>query len=879
MEAVDTSEQDVQITSAILKKYNGIKITGSCKAHFRVFLSPHLWLYVEAAENKIQLKPNFGQISSIDVGNLMNDCKNGSNNNFKFVVYTDDNMLTLKWQVVGEGAAPGNKEDVKKYKLPALDRPFTSVQVHSANTKSKIIESKFYDIGSSMPAQCSAIATNCFLTGSLDIEHCYHCTLLEKKMAEDNECFEYVSKEAKELIKKDTTIKAQEEDVNSTEHKLIESIDVILKAMYKSDKDYKKKEIITMEQVDENLKKELASYCQLLKEVDTSGTLKNHKLANEVETYKNLTRLLQMHKGENIVTLQDKLRNPAICMKDIDKWIINKRGLTLPDGIPHSEENTKEYLHEELLKDIEEEKNVFDDEAFEKDKNGVIDLNKLPSEMKFKSPYFKKSKYCNDYYCDRWKDKTSCISNIEVEEQGDCGLCWIFASKLHLETIRCMRGYGHFRSSALFVANCSKRDPEEICTVGSNPIEFLQIVNDTGFLPLESDLPYSYKDAANSCPSNRNKWTNLWGHTKLLYHKRPREFMQSLGYVAYESGNFDGKMDLFVDILKKEIQNKGSVIIYIKTEDTIDYDFNGKTVHLICGKLDADHAANLIGYGDYITPYGEKRSYWLIRNSWGYYWGDEGNFKVDMYSHQYCRRNFIHTAVVFKIDLGMVEVPKKEDPPFYSYFAKYLPNFLYNLFYDNYDKGAEVYALSESGNAGEATGGNAVVDGQAAVKGQTETPTSTDAKNGDKPGAKGSEANVSVAGKAGIVAPVGSQTSASASPTNVTPLNVKVGESQVVEDAVLLNPVENSGENKIPITHILKYVKGNKVTKTFVKYDSLSEIEGAHSCSRSYAKAGKGQEECTQFCLQNWASCKGHYYPGYCLTKMYTGTNCIFCSV
>lgn len=47
----------------------------------------------------------------------------------------------------------GNKADVKKYKLPTLERPFTSVQVHSANAKSKIIESKFYDIGSGMPGE------------------------------------------------------------------------------------------------------------------------------------------------------------------------------------------------------------------------------------------------------------------------------------------------------------------------------------------------------------------------------------------------------------------------------------------------------------------------------------------------------------------------------------------------------------------------------------------------------------------------------------------------------------------------------------------------------------------------------------------------------
>ncbi|EUD66840.1 hypothetical protein C922_02825 [Plasmodium inui San Antonio 1] len=911
IQAADPSEQDTQITSALLKHSNGIKITGSCKAHFRVFLSPHLWIYVVAAENKIQLRPNFGPITSVDLGNLMNDCKKGANSNFKLVVHTRDDILTLKWKVTGE--VPGNKEDVKKYKLPSLDRPFTSVQVHSVNTKSKIIESKIYDIDRSIPAQCSAVATKCFLSGSLDIEHCYHCTLLENNMAKDSDCFKYLSREAKEFIEKDTPIKAQEEEAQSADHKLIESIDVILKAVYKSDSDDERKELITLEEVDANLKKELANYCTLMKEVDTSGTLNNHKLANEVETYKNLTRLLRMHKEENVVRLQDKLRNAAICMKHIDKWILNKRGLTLPDSIPYSEDNTEEYLPEELLQEIEKEKSLYDDDVFDKDTNGIINLNKIPSEMKFKSPYFKKSKYCNNEYCDRWKDKTSCISNIEVEEQGDCGLCWIFASKLHVETIRCMRGYGHFRSSALFVANCSKRKSEDICTVGSNPTEFLQIVKETGFLPLESDLPYRWSDAGNSCPYNRRSmWTNLWGNTRLLYHGRPHHLIQTHGYVAYESRRFQYNIDLFIDILKREIQNKGSAIIYIKTENVIDYDLNGRFVHSICGHNDADHAANIIGYGNYIGLGGKKRSYWIVRNSWGYYWGDEGNFKVDMYGPEGCKRNFIHTAVVFKIDLGIVEIPKKEDRSFYRYFVQYVPNFLHSLFYVSYDKVVNGKKHSENrkggiagggglvdGKAGQA-GGGSLVDLQAVVTGQTETPTSEAAKNGAQPGAEGSEANAAMGGKAGIVAPMGSQMSpvspqtsvispqigavapqigAVASPPNVTPLNVTAGEGQRVGGVVSLTPVDNSGEKKIPVMHILKYVKETKMTKATVRYDSLREIEGSHSCSRSYARDGKGREECTQFCLKNWNSCRGHYSPGYCLTKMYTGSNCIFCSV
>jgi len=38
---------------------------------------------------------------------------------------------------------------------------------------------------------------------------------------------------------------------------------------------------------------------------------------------------------------------------------------------------------------------------------------------------------------------------------------------------------------------------------------------------------------------------------------------------------------------------------------------------------DLDHAINLVGYGTE-----DGKDYWLIRNSWSTYWGDEGYFKV-----------------------------------------------------------------------------------------------------------------------------------------------------------------------------------------------------------------------------------------------------------
>ncbi|SBT32317.1 serine repeat antigen 4, putative (SERA4) [Plasmodium ovale wallikeri] len=963
-ENVDVKNLDkwIHVTSTLLKNVEGIKVTGLCKAHFRVFFVPHIWIYVLTTENKIHLKPSFELNSSVNVSGLHNKCSNEGSTTFNFVVYIEGDVLTLKWRVNGGTPIEGENGKRKLGKSWRLqkgeknhaqkDFPLGRFFAASPFSTTKICMSiptgkrKVHNYRTTQPCLLPPIPPplrviyiypsvygkregqtdreqklphkkpNARLIskgkkerdqngGRPNIEHCYHCTLLAKKYKDDSECFNYITKKGKKYMSMDIKIRGdddaeetkevekQQEEEETADHKLRESIDTILKNIFKNDK-YGKKELILFEELDESLKGELMNYCKLLKEVDVSGTLQMHELANIIETFKNLTRMLKMHAEENVVTLQDKLRNAAICVKNINEWVVNKRGLLLPDEM-HDLERTHYDVGEvdHALYDVDQgdharydvgevdharydadqmdharydadqvdharydadqvDHALYDadhgddltDGAFERDENGIINLRKSPRKMKLKSPYFKNSKYCNNEYCDRWKDKTSCISNIEVEEQGECGLCWIFASKLHLETIRCMRGYGHFRSSALFIANCSKRKHEDICNVGSNPIEFLQIVHETKFLPLESDYPYSYSDASNACPKKRNKWTNLWGNTKLLYHKKHHYFMNTLGYVSYESFHFKNNLPLYIELLKREIQSKGSIIVYIKTNNVIDYDFNGRIVHNLCGDDEADHAANVVGYGNYINNDGEKRSYWIIRNSWGYYWGDEGNFKVDMHGPEECKYNFIHTAVVFKMDLGIVEVPKKNNNVINN-FLKYVPNFFYSLFYYNYDKKVGDYTTLGWDGKGDEKKGNTLL-------GQSE---------------EGEEAGIEAVRKAeGVAEGVAESVTESVAEGGGVAARVHV-------------PSAKGARKQIDVLHILKYVKDEKVRTGFVKYDDIEETERGYSCSRIYSKNSEKHNLCKEFCLKNWNVCKNHNSPGYCLTELYPDDSCFFCNI
>nr|BAK08432.1 putative papain-like cysteine prorease [Plasmodium simiovale] len=847
----DPHEGPHQVESALLKNYKGVKVTGSCGSYFRVYLAPHILIYVLTKNSTIQIESLFDDNTRVDfeyADDIVNKCEEGKN--FKLILYLKDNILTLKWKVLPSSAEDSSEEDhsvattkadVRKFKIPQLERPFTSIQVYTADVKSGVIESKNYALGADIPDKCNSIATDCFLNGNVNIDKCFQCTLLVQNGDQTSgECFNYIPKD---LQDKHNNAKVKGEDeLSPKEYELTESIDMILKNIYKIDKVNKKKVLISVDDFDDVLKAELLNYCKLLKEMDVKGTLENCDLGNEMDIFNNMIRLLSMHPKENIITLQDKLRNTAICLKNVDEWIKNKRGLLLPEGKEKSslEGNPTQVEEEEEEKHIDENE-LLNQDMYRKDEDGTIDLVKAGKELKLRSPYFKNSKYCNYEYCDRWKDKTSCISNIEVEEQGNCGLCWVFASKLHLETIRCMRGYGHFRSSPLYVANCSRRNPKDICTVGSNPVEFLQILQETKFLPLEADHPYLHKNAGNECPTPKENWINLWGNSKLLSNKLYGHFMSYKGLISYESRHFKDNMHIFIDLVKREVQNKGSVIIYIKTKDVIGYDFNGRGVHNMCGDKIPDHGANIVGYGNYINTEGVKRSYWIIRNSWGYYWGNEGTFRVDMHGPKGCKYNFIHTAVVFKVNLGAIDIPNKDvDDLNRTYFPKHNSDFFHSLYFNNYDD--------------EADNKKSVFQ---------KYRRNFDSGSGSK--SKRSWKWKQISGQDVGDATGGASTGAASGASSTVPSKSAKPSS--------------SAEKKIQILHVLKHIENSKIVQGLVKYENISETQNDHSCARAHSKNPDRMEECKLFCEENWNSCKNHYSPGYCLTKLYSGGNCYFCYV
>ena len=100
------SVADIEVKSALLKNYDGVKITGPCRSYFRVMLVPHITVYVYATYDRIQLEPKFGPSDLIDINDLTNKCNKDSNKYFKLVLYIKNNILILKWKVQDKDSKP-----------------------------------------------------------------------------------------------------------------------------------------------------------------------------------------------------------------------------------------------------------------------------------------------------------------------------------------------------------------------------------------------------------------------------------------------------------------------------------------------------------------------------------------------------------------------------------------------------------------------------------------------------------------------------------------------------------------------------------------------------------------------------------------------------
>jgi C1A family cysteine protease len=179
-----------------------------------------------------------------------------------------------------------------------------------------------------------------------------------------------------------------------------------------------------------------------------------------------------------------------------------------------------------------------------------------------------------------------------VKNQGQCGSCWSFATTGAIESAVAIKSGNLISLSEQKLIDCSSRFGNSGCNGGLPSRAYKYVIAHKG-LCSESAYPYTAKTGTcqTSCPSvakikkfKRIRRNHLDGLKAALTQQPISVVINADQLQHYESGVFDGACSAQIN-----------------------------------------HAVLAVGYG---TDSDSNLDYWLVKNSWGAAWGEEGYFRL-----------------------------------------------------------------------------------------------------------------------------------------------------------------------------------------------------------------------------------------------------------
>lgn len=186
-----------------------------------------------------------------------------------------------------------------------------------------------------------------------------------------------------------------------------------------------------------------------------------------------------------------------------------------------------------------------------------------------------------------------------VKNQHHCGSCWTFSTTGALEAAYAQAFGKNISLSEQQLVDCAGAFDNHGCN-GGLPSQAFEYVKYNGGLDTEEAYPYTAKD----------------GECKFS--------AQNVGVQVLDSVNITLGAE---EELKDAVALVRPVSVAFEVVNGFRFYTKGVYTSTTCGSspMDVNHAVLAVGYG-----VEDGIPYWLIKNSWGEDWGDNGYFKMEM---------------------------------------------------------------------------------------------------------------------------------------------------------------------------------------------------------------------------------------------------------
>ncbi|CAG5124515.1 unnamed protein product [Candidula unifasciata] len=292
-------------------------------------------------------------------------------------------------------------------------------------------------------------------------------------------------------------------------------------------------------------------------------------------------------------------------------WVVYKK--TYNKVYTEDEDAVRRHNWQTNLQTIEEHNKLYDQglTSYYLRENQFADMTNMEVDRTMKGLNIKKQPNPGNYPTGLYKDSLPAEVDwrkkgavTPVKDQATCGSCWAFSVTGTVEGAHFIATGKLVNLSESQLVDCSRPFGTAGCSGGYPDDALRYIINNTG---IDTEESYPYIDMEEKCQFNR---TSIGATIK--------------SFKDVEHGSEDA--------LQKAVAEIGPVSVGIDASGD-DFRFYAGGIYnpSCCSTTELDHAVLAVGYGNE-----NGTDYWIVKNSWGEYWGEHGYIRMSRNKNNQC---------------------------------------------------------------------------------------------------------------------------------------------------------------------------------------------------------------------------------------------------